>query len=180
MRKTKDDWIQKGLEILGTEGVAALTVERLTQALGVTKGSFYHHYESIPRFHAALLTAWEKDSKTIVAAIDKDTSPFTVLHAMLREFQRRDPGPEITVRAWAATDQTARETLERLDKLRTTFLSKLLSDALGDIKAGRRAALFLYSAVIGSLCIHPPLKLAALKQIFEDFLSHYNLLPPSQ
>ncbi|MEV0081899.1 TetR/AcrR family transcriptional regulator [Saccharopolyspora sp. NPDC050642] len=40
----KQDWLDAGLEILADQGVPALTIDRLATKLGLTKGSFYHHF----------------------------------------------------------------------------------------------------------------------------------------
>ena len=49
-RVSVDDWIQAGYAILAEEGIKALKVDRLCERLGVTKGSFYWHFEGMPRY----------------------------------------------------------------------------------------------------------------------------------
>jgi AcrR family transcriptional regulator len=43
---TSRDWLEEGMAILEDLGAEALTIETLTNRLGVTKGSFYHHFTS--------------------------------------------------------------------------------------------------------------------------------------
>ena len=38
MRKRKQEWLEVGLKILGEVGVKGLTIEIMTEELGVTKG----------------------------------------------------------------------------------------------------------------------------------------------
>ena len=45
---TRREWLDAGLELLADEGAPAVTIERLTGKLGVTKGSYYHHFKGPP------------------------------------------------------------------------------------------------------------------------------------
>jgi AcrR family transcriptional regulator len=47
-----DDWIQAGYALLAEEGIQALKIDRLCDRLGVTKGSFYWHFDGIPSYRA--------------------------------------------------------------------------------------------------------------------------------
>lgn len=49
-----------GYTVLAEEGVRALKVERLCQQAGVTRGSFYWHFEDIDNYRAALVESWNK------------------------------------------------------------------------------------------------------------------------
>ncbi|MEV0105289.1 helix-turn-helix domain-containing protein [Nocardia sp. NPDC050799] len=41
---TVDDWLQAGYTVLAEEGFRALELDEICRRLGVTKGSFYHHF----------------------------------------------------------------------------------------------------------------------------------------
>ena len=74
-RTHRDDWIEAGLSLLGREGEAALTLERLCAALGRTKGSFYHHFEGMPALGSAMLAAWEQRHTDVpIAAASRERS----------------------------------------------------------------------------------------------------------
>lgn len=45
-RRSKIDILAFGLDILSEYGEGELTIDFLCQKLGVTKGSFYHHFKS--------------------------------------------------------------------------------------------------------------------------------------
>jgi len=57
-RLSVDDWIRVGYVILAEEGLKALKIDRLCERLGVTKGSFYWHFDGMPSYRTALVTAW--------------------------------------------------------------------------------------------------------------------------
>ena len=58
VRKTKQDWLVAGLTLLGSTGSPDLTIDQLTDYLGVTKGSFYHHFKNYQDYVEQMLTFW--------------------------------------------------------------------------------------------------------------------------
>jgi AcrR family transcriptional regulator len=52
------DWVQAGFGIVAEDGLKALTIDRLCQRLGVTKGSFYWHFSDMKAYRAALIDSW--------------------------------------------------------------------------------------------------------------------------
>ena len=63
----------------------------------------------------------------------------------------------------------------RLDRLRISFLTDILAQILGSKPKGETAALLLYSAIVGSLTVHPPLSMASLKKLFREFFHLYGI-----
>ena len=57
-RLSVDDWIQAGYAILAEEGIKALKIDRLCSRLGVTKGSFYWHFNDMPAIVPHSSQAW--------------------------------------------------------------------------------------------------------------------------
>ena len=51
----KADYFDAGFELLASGGVGAVTIAALCYRLGVTKGSFYHHFSSQTAFQNELL-----------------------------------------------------------------------------------------------------------------------------
>jgi AcrR family transcriptional regulator len=68
-RLSVEDWLQAGYIVLAEQGVRALKVERLCRLLGVTRGSFYWHFEDIDGYRAALVESWntflERDRQSL-------------------------------------------------------------------------------------------------------------------
>ncbi|MET7459738.1 helix-turn-helix domain-containing protein [Nonomuraea sp. NPDC005501] len=52
---SKREWLEAGLAIATRDGIKALTIERLCAGLGLTKGSFYHHFKGIRGYKSDLL-----------------------------------------------------------------------------------------------------------------------------
>ena len=59
-RLSRGDYFAAAMAILAEDGVAGLTTTRLCQRLEVTRGSLYHHFESGPAFHDALIEHWDE------------------------------------------------------------------------------------------------------------------------
>lgn len=70
---TREDWIEAAFETLLNHGIAAVTVENLCRILGVTKGSFYHHFQD----RSALLNALIEHWKSLLLVTRQDRSEIT-------------------------------------------------------------------------------------------------------
>jgi AcrR family transcriptional regulator len=57
-RLSVDDWVQEGFRVLAEDGVKALTLGHLCSRLGVTKGSFYWHFNDMTAYRTALIDTW--------------------------------------------------------------------------------------------------------------------------
>jgi AcrR family transcriptional regulator len=72
----KDAWIGEAVRTLAAGGVAAISVERLAQGLGVTKGSFYWHFENREALVRAVLEHWEKvGTEQVIESLDAIADP---------------------------------------------------------------------------------------------------------
>ena len=57
-RFDRERWLEAALEVLAREGQAKLEVVHLAAQLGVTKGSFYHHFKNRDDFVRSLTAYW--------------------------------------------------------------------------------------------------------------------------
>ena len=57
-RFRKRDWLDTGISALREQGIDALTVDRLCEQAGRTKGSFYFHFTAIEDFLLELTDWW--------------------------------------------------------------------------------------------------------------------------
>jgi AcrR family transcriptional regulator len=53
MTRARDRWLDLGLDVLATEGPSALRIDPLAARLGLSKGSFFHHFASAAAFRSA-------------------------------------------------------------------------------------------------------------------------------
>ena len=125
-RLTADDWLQAGLQALTASGPEALKAEPLARALDTTKGSFYWHFEDVPRYRQALLRFWRDLTAKMPAAPSEKADAVAQLKQVMRDGFGGDQATEIAMRGWAVTDATAQATLAELDKARVDHLSAVL------------------------------------------------------
>lgn len=155
MRKlSREEWIAGAFELLIQGGISALRVEPLATHLGVTKGSFYHHFENRRALHMAMLSVWEErgTAAIIVEVEDAADDPTAQLRALALRTFAPDPGVdgiESAIRAWAGSDEVVAEAAERVDNRRTHFVVELLVAAGLARPLAKRRARLLYRALIG-------------------------------
>jgi AcrR family transcriptional regulator len=176
MRRTKRDWFFEGLNILTTLGPTYLTIDQLTTRLEVTKGSFYHHFKTIQDFKAALLAFSEIEgtSEFIKLAEEADTA-WGKLEKLLG-LTASTPGDfEISLRAWARQDETARAYQEKVDSRRIAYLQTLCLALLYDDQRALTMAQMLYIAYVGSQEIIPPLEGKDRARLYLEIARSYGL-----
>ncbi|WP_410567886.1 TetR/AcrR family transcriptional regulator [Amycolatopsis sp. cmx-4-61] len=154
------DWLEAGLVLLAEQGAPSVTIERLADRLGLSKGSFYHHFKGMSGYRTALLEHFEAERTTRFVELAEQAQGDR-LRALMDLVLAPGPGPEleIAVRAWALQDAEARTVQERIDRTRTDYLTELCGDAgLGQA---------LYLVVVGAGQVVPPLSGRRLRSALE-------------
>jgi AcrR family transcriptional regulator len=128
----RDDWIELGLARLARQGPEALTVERLTDAAGKTRGSFYHHFEDQQAYLAALGAYWlarEIDDK--IAEIDRARLSGKRREVLARHAAQIDHAFERELRRLAASEPVIADIVRRADEKRIAYLVRLFRSEVG-------------------------------------------------
>lgn len=149
----RSDWIAAALARLARHGVDAVRIEPLAAQLGVSKGSFYWHFTHRDDLLDAILITWrDRGTDQVVTLTDASHGdPEQRLRTLLRTaygFQDTD-GIEVAVRAWAASDERARDAVTAVDNARVDYVASLLhaSGLASDVAHARSRA--LYRALLG-------------------------------
>jgi len=162
--------------VLGEVGTEALTIDLLVTRMGVTKGSFYHHFQNYQDFKDKLLAFFEHEGTLDVIAIaEQSPSPLEKLERLLEITLHFSPNVELAIRAWALQDTQVRACQERIDSRRIAYLQELIHALGSDDTQSLVMARLLYAIYIGSLQIKPPLQGAALEQLYYEFMRLYGL-----
>lgn len=172
---TRRNWLEEGMAILEDLGIDALTIEALTNQLGVTKGSFYHHFKNYQDFKENLLAFYEEErTLQIIQLAEKETSPQAklerIMHATLRPSRL-----EVAIRAWALQDVSVRDHQQRIDQQRLACLEELISARIGNRNHAAHMAQLFYSIYIGSQHIIPPIQSTDLAHLYQEALPLLNL-----
>ena len=120
---TPTDYFEAALRLLAEGGEAAVRIAALCERLGVTKGSFYHHFPSGPAFHLALLDHWEQDgAQRLRAALDGVDDPRRRIAVLKRLGIEIDHEAESAIRAWGKSFPPAAAVQQRVDAGRERVL----------------------------------------------------------
>jgi AcrR family transcriptional regulator len=162
---TAEDWVRAAAEAIEEGGVAAVAVEPLAKKLGVTKGSFYWHFENRDALLSAALERWEKEcTDAVIAAVNVISDPRERLRQLVIEATTEEPpgghasameiffsdALELAI-SDAADDPLVRPVLRRVSERRIDYLEECYR-ALGlPPEEARHRALLVYAAYVGTL-----------------------------
>jgi len=153
-RTPRTTWIREGLRALGVGGPDAVRIEKLAQALGVTKGGFYWHFEDRPALLEEMLDAWER--LVVDEVIDRVESEGGDARTKLRRLSalasssRELMKIELAVRDWARRDKAVAKRLRRIDNRRMDYMRSLFREFCPDEDDVEVRCLFMFSLFIGN------------------------------
>jgi AcrR family transcriptional regulator len=175
-RMTKQDWLEAGLVVLGAGGAAALTIDRLASRLGVTKGSFYHHFENYQEYKEHLLAFWEQGSALNVIEFPQVAeTPSALVGRLLASLDELSPYPEIAIRAWALQDEVVRAYVERIDVSRIAQAQRWFRAVAADDEQALLMARLLHITLVGSYTVLPPILGEPLKDMVWELMWLYGI-----
>jgi AcrR family transcriptional regulator len=157
---SKTRWLDEGLTVLAEAGLTAVTIEALCERLGLSKGSFYHHFKGIAGYHTALLAHYEdRETQTFIDLVealpvqDGASKLRALISAAVAD--EASVAVEPQVRIWASHDPVARACLERVDAKRLAYLQRQCR-VIVDSDLADEIATMIYLVGIGSGHIVPP------------------------
>ncbi|MBM7832215.1 AcrR family transcriptional regulator [Agromyces cerinus] len=174
MATSRSDWLNEGLDVLAHEGAEGLRIDRLASRLGVTKGSFHHHFAGAAGYRTALLEHYEQSTlHALDAAVGarreqgtRATLEWLVALATDERSSIRRAELDRAVRAWANSDPEARATQARIDARVIDALQEAWRPASGSDAAARTAALVPYLVSLGAAVTVPPISAAELREVY--------------
>lgn len=153
-RLSAEDWLEVGYTVLAEEGVRALKVERLCKQAGVTRGSFYWHFQDIDQYRAALVESWNKFLERDRQALSKldELAPRERLSALtLTLVSPQYWMLERAMREWARLDPAAADNIRAADRHLLRTVVKAYSDYGFSAEEARLRAELTFAAGIGLL-----------------------------
>jgi AcrR family transcriptional regulator len=124
-RVSRADYFRAAFELLAEGGKQVLTTVAVSNRLGVTTGSLYHHFGSGVAFYQAVIDYWENEHAPAQRQYaDAVADPRERIGAFLVLARTADHDLEKAIRAWAATDEAVAAALHRVDRARHTHLTK--------------------------------------------------------
>ncbi len=147
------DWLQQALDIFVSEGIAAVRITRLAEDLGVTRGSFYWHFENREDLVGALVEFWQsKNTPALGKAVGEAHS---LADGIFRFFEicidtsQFDPRLDLAIREWSRRSDTIRALVDREDQARIELLRSFFTRFGFGMPLALVRARVLYYAQIG-------------------------------
>lgn len=130
-RLDRDEWLTCALDALANEGGSVLTIDALTQRLGVSRGSFYWHFKDRGDFIRQLVEYW---SVVFTESVSREVSRVAgsaterLLKLMERIVSDRLNRYDIPIRALASHDPVAQRIVKKVDKFRLDYVRSLFAE----------------------------------------------------
>lgn len=148
-RLKREDWLAHALDVLREKGHESLKAEPMARALGVSRGSFYWHFPSLPDFHAAILDLWRTSiTEAVIADLQALPKQKEQLEALVARALDTPQDLEVAMRRWAGVDHAVADAIARVDDIRARFLETLFLDhGITKDDAKSRAALLTWAFI---------------------------------
>jgi AcrR family transcriptional regulator len=165
-RTPRIGWIDAGLRALAAAGPDAVRIESLAQALGVSKGGFYWHFDGRPALLEEMLDRWERAMvDEVIARVDEE--PAGDARTRLRRLfalaaERARPGSanrleapslmeiELAIRDWARRDRAVAGRLALVDNRRMQYMRELFGALCSEPEEVEVRCLLAFSIFVGS------------------------------
>jgi len=169
-RGSEDVWLEAAYEILISAGVDAVKVMPLAQNLGLSRTSFYHHFDSREALLTALINRWEQKN---TGNLIKRTESFaeTITEAIFNLFDcwidadLFDARLDFAIRNWAQSAPDLKERTERADQYRINAITAMFRRFDYTEGQAETRARTLYYTQVGyiSMMVQEPLELRVAK-----------------
>lgn len=145
-RLSREAWLAEALEVLAHDP-EHLRIDELAEQLGVSKGSFYWHFENRADFVHSLAEYWRDTNTRAVAdaIIGYDGSPEQRLYVLMKSLlENRWNRYDLAVRAWARHEPDIVPVIREVDTIRLKTLRGIFDDmGLEESEAKMRTRVFV-------------------------------------
>ncbi len=149
-RISKGEWLSKGIGILSTEGYHAIRIDYLCAKFKITKGSFYHHFESLEDYEKQLLRYWEKETQNGFQDVVKTAqTPEVRLRNMIKWVFSFSGTLELSLRAWALHNKRVKKLLTTIEGKRIELVMKMYTQIGVPKTDARELAELAHAAWVG-------------------------------
>jgi len=127
-RLSRDEWLRQALDVLAHEGPGRLHIQSLSESLGVSRGSFYWHFENREEFLSSLLAYWHREfTEPVPEAVETGGgSGQEKLLRLIRIVCEQDLTKyDMPIRSWAAQDPKIAKLVGQTDLFRLDYIRQL-------------------------------------------------------
>ena len=130
-RVSKAEWLGQALDVLASEGIQGVRVERLARNLGIAKAGFYWHFRDRRDLMQSLLDYWTHEFTAVVTENPKllEGDPKKRLYkTMLMILEHHLTKYDLAIRGWAAHDPIAAKAVRLVNRMRLDFVRSIFSE----------------------------------------------------
>jgi len=124
---TADGWTSAALDVLTDRGIQAVQITALARQLGVTRGSFYWHFDSREALLDALLDEWRARNTGVMIEALKGAKTLDdgilALFSVWTDHTRFDSRLDQAIRDWARQSEALRDMLRAEDDARVAAIA---------------------------------------------------------
>ena len=153
-RTPRSKWIEEGMHALAGGGPDAVRIEPLAQALGVTRGGFYWHFDDRRALLAEMLDMWEQaTTDEVIERVEREGGDARA--KLRRTFALTSSSDgllaiDLAVRDWARREQRIADRLRRVDNRRMDYMRSLFGALCPDEDDVEARCMVFYSLWIGN------------------------------
>lgn len=144
--RDSESFYAAALDILAEHGYAGLKLAPLCARLGVSTGSFYHHFDNWAGFTGRLIDHWHQQRTTLlVDLVEAEPDPIHRLKVLHDVAMSLPFAAEAAIRTWSAIDPAVRTVQAAVDQERYAIVFATFRTMISEEEADRfaRTALFL-------------------------------------
>lgn len=153
-RTPRTSWIEEGLRALAAGGPDAVRIDALAQALGVTRGGFYWHFDGRQALLEEILDAWERLSvDEVIERVESEGGDARSKLRRLSGLAASSDEPlsiDLAVRDWSRREQTVAKRLRRVDNRRMEYMRSLFGAFCANEDDVEARCMVFYSLWIGN------------------------------
>jgi len=175
-RLTKEKWLEEGLKILSEFAQHKLRILYLCERLGVTRGSFYHHFNSIEGYIRALVEFWkEQNTVTFIEATQSAEGAEEKMKVLNEQILKTDQAVEAAIRSWSYYQPIVKENLAEVDQMRLRFLQEVFMSLGTEAERAYQLAQLDYAMLVGIQQLFPQASESEMRELFKVYTEVYTL-----
>lgn len=128
---SREQWLEKSLRILNADSFGKLNIDRLVNSMGVSKGSFYWHFQGKADFVIQLVDYWENIfTLSVVEHIDRDIrNPAERLLELMEYVTLNQLAQfDFTIQSLAKSEPVVFAKVKQVFEKRFTYVASILSE----------------------------------------------------